>query len=185
MRSSYITWFLSTSYHIWKYSHIAIGLRRGNYPPTATIMYCTSLGESSLLIKCTLHYTTVVSSFHTHIHTGLYYEHACNVVYQEMCFHEASKLNQGQCAKTFITQSRQGGVATQQTGGAHSTNLANKSAITQSKVSVASKPAGNLKQPNGASIGKDGVPQVGSCYFYIESHVCMWDRNEWVCVCVF
>ena len=42
-------------------------------------------------------------------------------------------------------------------------NLANKSAITQSKVSVASKP-GNLKQSSGASIGKDGVPQVGTDY---------------------
>ena len=94
---------------------------------------------------------------------GLYYEHACNAVYQEMCFHEASKLNQGHSPKTFIAPSRQGGVATQQSGGtAHSTNLANKSAVTQSKVSVASKPGagGNLKQTSGGSIGKDGVPQV-------------------------
>ena len=94
---------------------------------------------------------------------GLYYEHACNSVYQEMCFHEACKLNQGHSPKTFIAPSRQGGVATQQSGAVQSTNLANKSAITQSKVSVASKPAGggaNLKQASGGSIGKDGVPQV-------------------------
>ena len=83
-----------------------------------------------------------------------------------MCFHEAYKLNQGHSPKTFIAPSRQGGVATQQSGAAQSTNLANKSAITQSKVSVASKPGGgagggaNLKQASGGSIGKDGVPQV-------------------------
>ena len=107
---------------------------------------------------------------HTHTHTcthtyaGLYYEHACNAVYQEMCFHEASKLNQGYSPKTFITPSCQGGMVTQQSGATPSTNLANKSAVTQSKVSVASKPgagvAGNMKQSSGASIGKDGVPQV-------------------------
>ena len=108
----------------------------------------------------------------THMHTlpGLYYEHACNAVYQEMCFHEASKLNQDHSPKTFITPSRQGGMATQQSVGAQSMNLANKSAITQSKVSVMSKP-GNLKQPSGASIGKDGVPQVGIDYSHYNIHV--------------
>ena len=97
---------------------------------------------------------------HTHTHTGLYYEHACNAVYQEMqCFHEASKLNQSHSPKTFIAPSRQGDVAIQQSGAAQSTNLANKSAVTQSKVSVASKPGagtaggGNMKQSSGASIG--------------------------------
>ena len=95
------------------------------------------------------------------LHPGLYYEHACNAVYQEMCFHEASKLNQGQSAKTFITSSRQeGGGATQQNGATHSTNIANKLTITQSKVSVSSKPPGNMKHASGTSLGKDGVPQV-------------------------
>ena len=76
-------------------------------------------------------------------------------------------MNQGHSPKTYITPSRQGGVATQQSVGAQSMNLANKSAITQSKVSVASKPgaSGNLKQPSGASIGKDGVPQVWNRLF--------------------
>ena len=87
-----------------------------------------------------------------------------------MCFHEASKLNQGHSPKTFIAPSRQGGVATRQSGATQSTNLANKSAVTQSKVSVASKAGGgaNLKQPSGGSIGKDGVPQVTTLEtFYI------------------
>ena len=108
---------------------------------------------------------------YTHMHTlpGLYYEHACNAVYQEMCFHEASKLNQGHSPKTFITPSRQGGMATQQSVGAQFMNLANKSAITQSKVSVVSK-SGNLKQPIGASIGKDGIPQVGIDYSHYNIH---------------
>ena len=83
-----------------------------------------------------------------------------------MCFHEATKLNQGRSAKTFVKPARQGGVATQQSCGAHSTTLANKSIVTQSKVSVTSKPAGGggggggIKHPSGASIGKDAVPQV-------------------------
>lgn len=95
--------------------------------------------------------------------TGLYYEHSCNAVYQEMCFHEASKLNQGHSPKTFIAvPSRQGGVTTQQSGGTQSTNLANKSGIAQSKASITSKLQGNLKHASGASISKDGVQQVGS-----------------------
>ena len=74
-------------------------------------------------------------------------------------------MNQGRSAKTFVKPARQGGVATQQSCGAHSTTLANKSTVTQSKVSVSSKPAGGgagggIKHPSGASIGKDGVPQV-------------------------
>ena len=93
-------------------------------------------------------------------HAGLYYEHACNAVYREMCFHEASKLNQGQSARTYVTPSRQGGLAKQQSVGAHSMNLANKSVVTQSKASIGSRPPGNLKHPSGASIGKDGIPQV-------------------------
>ena len=105
------------------------------------------------LIKSLLHVSYI----------GLYYEHACNAVYQEMCFHEASKLNKGHSPKTFIAApSRQEGVTTQQSGGTQSTNLANKSTITQSKASVGSKPQGNLKHASGASIGKDGVQQVGS-----------------------
>ena len=119
-------------------------------------MYCTSLGESNLLIKCALLYTTVISSFHTHIHTGLYYEHACNADYQEMCFHEASKLNQGQCEKTFITPSRQGGVATQQSGGAQSMNLANRSAICATKT----QSTNNLLPPTRCS--QDSQPRQQS-----------------------
>ena len=96
-----------------------------------------------------------------------------------MCFHEATKLNQGHSSKTYVASSRQGGAVTQQSGAAQSTNLANKSFITQSKVSVGSKGGagganGNgvnyLKQSSRASIGKDGVPQVREklCHSKVE-----------------
>ncbi|XP_064394779.1 cilia- and flagella-associated protein 70-like isoform X2 [Halichondria panicea] len=98
---------------------------------------------------------------------GLYYELSGNGVYQEMCFHEASKLNLGQSAKTFITP-----IKTKPCSISHP-HSGSKNIASASRVSTSSK-GGNVKQQNhanemeggggGVVWGDLGVPQavVGS-----------------------
>ena len=67
-----------------------------------------------------------------------------------MCFQEATKLNRGQSAQTFIT--------TKLAKSSHSpiTQTIGKTIASQSKASVTSRQAGSLKQPSVSSINGRG-----------------------------